>query len=142
MEAEAATTTASAIRFHPPHRSTAVKLRNYLRAQKVPMHLRDFTEVLFQVEYCCKNAFTADNDQSESGIKSHPYEGNEFKIKRRYSKTRQIVAVNVNQKWVVDKKFAIDRQIETENCDACNIYYNSGTVLENQAILSLKKVFI
>mmetsp|Transcript_27711 Transcript_27711/g.49212 ORF Transcript_27711/g.49212 Transcript_27711/m.49212 type:complete len:214 (+) Transcript_27711:1-642(+) len=78
-----------ALQFVPPWRNSPVKIRQFLRGQNIPVHLRDDVPILM-----CKSAVQSKkekiNDNKPDG--NHGY---------------QLVAVQIqDQKWVVHKDFA------------------------------------
>ena len=70
-----------AIRFSPPWRNSSIKLRAFLRGQKVPTHLRDDAQLLFLVP----------NEE-------------------QHIEARRLIAVRVRDAWIVDKEFYIEEK--------------------------------
>ena len=80
----------SSLRIVPPWRSSSIKLRQFLRGQKIPVHLRDDTLLLF-VEY-----------KKWASPSSQPPDDHD----RQRVVRQQLVAVCVREKWIVDKQFS------------------------------------
>ncbi len=73
------------LRILPPWRNSPIKLRAFLRGQKVPQHLRDDTELLFLVQNTNEPVSV---DQEEC--------------------PRRLVAMYVGEKWIIDKEFCME----------------------------------
>lgn len=84
-----------------------MKVRDYLRGQKVPLHLRDSTELLFM-----------EVQQQQQQPEHQPV--HETQELQRQHVLRQLVAVRVNEKWMVDQQFSmvsVNNQTATNNDD-------------------------
>jgi hypothetical protein len=81
-----ARSSSTSLRFTPPWRSSPSKIRAFLRGQKVPVHLRDSTQVLFL------NIGEESRDATFSTVS-------------RTQRREKLVAVCIRDEWFVDKEF-------------------------------------
>ena len=128
-----------ALRFVPSNRQRTrrpIKVRDYLRGQKVPLHRRDATELLF-MEY--DNNGEVDDDD-------HNHHNNSDGNKKR---ERQLVGLYVNQNWIIDQAFVVgsDKSKSTNtststsddvgNCNRIITGINDDSVIDVESVVIL-----
>ena len=94
--------------LHKEKQRKSMKIRDYLRGQKIPLYQRDYIELLFM-----SSDNTSEQPQPQQDYEQNQQDEQKQNQNQNELNDEHLVAVRINNNWIIDHQFNIDNNTTT-----------------------------